>query len=58
VTGDHLFVLDARGAKCLLYAATRMNPRAAVIAVANEQCRCLGYLVLQLVGSAAATGVR
>ena len=41
VGGDHLVVLDARGAERLLHAATRMDPRAAVIAVADEQGRGL-----------------
>jgi hypothetical protein len=36
VSGDHLLVLDARGAECLLHAATRMDPRAAVVPMANE----------------------
>src|SRR5215217_6066063 len=39
VGGDHLLVLDVRGTECLLYPATRMPPRAPVIAVAHIQRR-------------------
>src|SRR5271168_2743968 len=39
VGGDHLVVLDVRGMQRFLHAATWMDPRAAFIAVANEQCR-------------------
>src|SRR5665811_1130071 len=36
VSGDHLVVLDAGSTERLLHAATRMDARATVIAVANE----------------------
>jgi hypothetical protein len=47
VTRDHLVVFDACGAERLLHPATRMDPRAAVISVTDEQRRYLGHLVLR-----------
>jgi hypothetical protein len=47
VGGDHLLVLDVSGVESLLDAATWVHPRATFIAVANEQCRGLGHLVLR-----------
>jgi hypothetical protein len=43
VGGNHLLVLDSRGTKCLLHAATRMPPRAPVIAVTHVQRRRFGH---------------
>src|SRR4051794_6609731 len=43
MAGDHLVVLDAGRAKCLLHAPARVYTRAAVIAVADEQRRSLGH---------------
>jgi hypothetical protein len=51
VGGDHLVVLDSCSAERLLYTATRMYPRAAVITVTNEQRRGFGHLVLRFTGS-------
>ena len=41
-SGDHLVVLDLRSAEGLLHAAARMHPRAAIVAVADEERRLLG----------------
>src|SRR5262245_3630519 len=45
VGGDHLVVVDARGAQRLLHAAARVNPGPAVIAVADIKRWLLGHLL-------------
>jgi hypothetical protein len=46
VGGDSLLLVDPGVIECLLHTATRMSPRATVIAVANEQRRSFGHLAL------------
>src|SRR5438552_2395095 len=41
-SGDHLVVLDLRSEEGLLHAAVRMHPRAAIVAVADEERRLVG----------------
>jgi len=46
VGGNHLLILDFRGTECLLHPATRMPPRAPIIAVTHVERRRFGHVVL------------